>query len=286
MFACMTTPRAVCRTTAPHSQGFTPMLEPSVRFNDGAAYERMMGVWSRIAGRIFLDWLAPKPGLAWVDVGCGNGAFTQLIAERLAPSRIDGIDPSQGQIAYARTRAGAAMAAFHLGDAMALPFQDKSFDAAVMALVIFFLPEPARGVAEMARVVAPGGTVAAYAWDMDGGGFPLEPVTRELRMLGFAPAPPPNPEASRIDRLQELWHDAGLQQIATRRIDVTRDFVDFDDFWSASTSGTTVAPIIAAMQHDAVAELKLRVGRHLRVDSNGGVSYHARANAVTGRVAG
>ena len=55
---------------------------------------------------------------------------------------------------------------------MALPFQDNSFDLAVMALVIFFVPDPAKGVAEMVRVVSPGGTVAAYAWDMAGGGFP------------------------------------------------------------------------------------------------------------------
>ncbi len=55
---------------------------------------------------------------------------------------------------------------------MALPFADGAFDAAVMALVIFFVPEPARGVAEMARVVASGGIVCAYAWDMPGGGFP------------------------------------------------------------------------------------------------------------------
>ena len=54
------------------------MTEPQIRFEDGAGYERMMGVWSRSAGQIFLDWLAPKPGLAWVDVSCGNGAFTEL----------------------------------------------------------------------------------------------------------------------------------------------------------------------------------------------------------------
>lgn len=260
------------------------MTEPSIRFNDGAAYERMMGIWSRGAGEIFLDWLAPQPGLAWVDVGCGNGAFTQLIAERLAPSRIDGVDPSEGQLAYARTRPGAAMAAFHLGDAMALPFQDNSFDAAVMALVIFFVPEPARGVAEMVRVVAPGGMVAAYAWDMDGGGFPLEPVTRELRAMGFQLASPPSPDASRIDQMQRLWRDAGLQQIATRQIDVTREFESFEEFWSASTSASTIKPIVAAMQPDVLGELQQRVCQHLRASNNAGVSYQARANAVMGRV--
>ena len=51
-------------------------MDPQIRFNDGAAYERMMGVWSRIAGEVFLDWVAPAKGLTWADIGCGNGAFT------------------------------------------------------------------------------------------------------------------------------------------------------------------------------------------------------------------
>jgi ubiquinone/menaquinone biosynthesis C-methylase UbiE len=56
------------------------MVQPQIRYDDGAAYERMMGAWSRIAGEIFLDWLAPPPGLQWIDVGCGSGAFTELLS--------------------------------------------------------------------------------------------------------------------------------------------------------------------------------------------------------------
>jgi 2-polyprenyl-3-methyl-5-hydroxy-6-metoxy-1,4-benzoquinol methylase len=79
------------------------MTEPQIRFEDGAGYERMMGVWSRSAGQIFLDWLAPKPGLNWVDVGCGNGAFTELLVERCAPAEIEGIHPSEAQLALGPT---------------------------------------------------------------------------------------------------------------------------------------------------------------------------------------
>ena len=61
------------------------MAEQQIRFDDGAAYERMMGTWSRLAGDIFLDWLAPRPGLRWIDIGCGSGAFTELLVERCAP---------------------------------------------------------------------------------------------------------------------------------------------------------------------------------------------------------
>ena len=77
------------------------VAETQIRFDDGAAYERMMGNWSRRAGNIFLDWLAAPPGLKWIDVGCGNGAFTELIVERCAPAEVQGIDPSEGQLAFA-----------------------------------------------------------------------------------------------------------------------------------------------------------------------------------------
>ena len=56
-----------------------------------------------------------------------------------------------------------------------------------MALVLFFVSDPAKGVAEMKRVVCPGGTVASYVWDMFGGGVPLEPIQAEMRALGVTP---------------------------------------------------------------------------------------------------
>lgn len=149
------------------------MTDVPIVFNDGAAYQEFMGVWSRLAGDVFLDWVAPRPGLRWLDVGCGNGASTELLLDRCAPSLVEGIDPSEAQLAYARTRLAGRAAHFMQGNAMVLPYADGSFDAAMMALVLFFVPDPARGVAEMARVVAPGGIVAAYSWDMLGGGFPI-----------------------------------------------------------------------------------------------------------------
>ena len=147
-----------------------------IRFDDAVAYERYMGKWSQLVGEAFLDWLAPPSGLRWLDVGCGNGAFTERIVERCAPLSVDGIDPSEEQLAYARSRPALHDAQFRPGDAMAPPFDDDAFDAAVMPLVIFFVPDPARGVAEMARVVRAGGIVTAYAWDMPGNGFSVRGV--------------------------------------------------------------------------------------------------------------
>jgi len=81
-----------------------PMNDPQIRFDDGAAYEDFMGKWSQLAGDTFLQWLAPPPGRRWVDVGCGNGAFTEMLVERCAPIEVQGIDPSEEQVAFARTR--------------------------------------------------------------------------------------------------------------------------------------------------------------------------------------
>src|SRR4029077_13116131 len=108
----------------------------------------------RPVGSVFLDWLAAPSGLKWIEVGCGNGAFTELLVERGAPTLVNGIDPSEAQIDFARKRPAARRAKFDRGDAMALPFPVDAFDAAIMALVIFFVPDPAKGVAEMARVAA------------------------------------------------------------------------------------------------------------------------------------
>src|SRR5580704_14182276 len=70
------------------------MANPPIRFNDGGAYERGMGGWSRLVGEVFLDWLAPPSGARWIDVGCGSGAFTELLMQRCAPAEVHGIDPS------------------------------------------------------------------------------------------------------------------------------------------------------------------------------------------------
>ena len=259
------------------------MSEQQIRFDDGAAYERMMGTWSRLVGDLFLDWLAPRPGLRWIDVGCGNGAFTELLVERCAPAEVQGIDPSVEQLAYARARPAARVAEFRQGDAMALPFSADRFDAAVMALVIFFVPDPAKGVAEMVRVVCPGGTVAAYAWDILGGGFPNEPFRIEMSEMGVALPLPPSVNASRMEALQDLWAGAGLHAVETRKIEVQRTFADFDDFWTTSL-GSSVGPRIAAMPSSDVELLKNRLRAHLPADAAGRITYGAHANAIKGRV--
>jgi ubiquinone/menaquinone biosynthesis C-methylase UbiE len=260
------------------------MTEPQIRFDDGLSYERYMGDWSRRVGSVFLDWLAAPSGLKWIDVGCGNGAFTELLVERCAPTLVIGIDPSEAQLDFARKRPAARLAKFERGDAMALPFPADEFDAAIMALVIFFVSDPAKGVAEMARVVRPGGIVAAYAWDMCGGGFTLEPIRIEMRAMGLTVVSPPTSEASRMEVLRELWTRAGLNEVETREITVQRTFPDFEDFWTLSLSSPNMRSVIPATAPDDVELLKERVRARLPADAMGQITYSARANAVKGRV--
>jgi SAM-dependent methyltransferase len=260
------------------------MAELAIRFEDGAAYDRGMGRWSLLAGEVFLDWLAPPRGAQWIDVGCGSGAFTDLLYQRCAPAEVQGVDPSDAQLAFARERASVRDAGFQVGDATALPFADNRFDAAVMALVIFFVPDPTKGVAEMVRVVRPGGIVAAYAWDMTGGGFPFEPIRIGLRDFGFTPLSPPSVDASRMTALRDLWAAAGLESIETREISVRRTFDGFDDFWTTSTASGSIRPTIAAMAAGDLERLKQHVRAMLPTDPSGRITCSARANAVKGRV--
>jgi len=260
------------------------MSDAPIRFDDGAAYERMMGRWSRLAGDVFIDWLALPAGLRWLDVGCGNGAFTEAIAVRCSPASVDGIDPSEGQLAFARTRPATAGVRYRQGDAMTLPYGDDAFDVALMALVIFFVPDPPKAVAEMARVVRTGGTIAAYAWDMHGGGFPHAALAAVLRDRGTPPPKPPSVDASKLDAMIALWEGAGIGAIETRQITVRRTFADFDELWSATRATSSLSAIIDKEPAAAVESIRDALRERLHADADGSVTVSARANAVKGKL--
>ena len=260
-------------------------MTTTIRFDDGAAYERYMGRWSQLAGEAFLPWLNPAPGLHWLDVGCGNGAFTEMVAERCAPSAVQGIDPSAEQLSYARHRPLLRDVPFRQGDAMALPFSTDTFDVAVMPLVIFFLSAPAQGVSEMTRVVRPSGLVTAYGWDMTDGGFPYYVLFREMRGMGLEVPSPPSPEASRIDVLQGLWEGAGLENVETTELVVERTFTDFPEYWAIVLGSASAGAQLRALPLREVGVLQARLQACLPAGPTGHVSYSARANAVKGTVA-
>jgi ubiquinone/menaquinone biosynthesis C-methylase UbiE len=253
-------------------------------FTDGAAYERLMGRWSRAVGEIFLDWLALPKGLNWLDVGCGTGAFTELLLARCAPQKISAIDPAEDQIAFARTRPGVSGVTFRVGDAQSLPFADSTFDAAAMALVISFVPDAAKAVAEMRRVVKPGGTAGTYMWDSLGRGYIQQPLIDALQAMNIEVPPSPARKNSRMEELRQFFEAAGFDQVETRAIAIEVSYPSFDDYWSSQTGlGNPAVQAIRKMPTADVERLKANLRATLPVH-DGRIAYPARANAVKGRV--
>jgi ubiquinone/menaquinone biosynthesis C-methylase UbiE len=166
---------------------------------------------------------------------------------------------------------------------MALPFPADRFDATVMALVLVFVPDPAKSIEEMVRVVRPGGTVATYMWDMLDVGFPLDPILFEMREMGLAPPRPPQMDASRMEALRSLWTEAGCEAVESREITVHRTFADFDEFWMTNLKAPSIGPTVAAMESADVETLRNRVRARLPRDAAGRITYGARANAIKGR---
>ena len=260
------------------------MSASPITFSDGKAYELLMGRWSRIAGEQFIDWLGAPTGLRWIDVGCGNGAFTEVLIARAAPAAVTGIDPSDGQIAYARSRPGAAMAKFQVGDAQSLPFADDSFDAASMALVIAFVDDaeqgrgrdgargPSRRAGRDLYVVVPRRLSAALARAGD-------------EIAGIEPGDAAEYGGGEFGNMTRYWQQAGLQSVETRVIRIQIAYADFDDFWQSATapvgpSGKATSDLTPELRE----QLKARLRAMLPTEADGRIVYDAVANAVKGRV--
>jgi ubiquinone/menaquinone biosynthesis C-methylase UbiE len=263
------------------------MAESTIHFTDGAAYDRLMAPWSRAVGEQFVDWLALPPGLRWLDVGCGTGAFTELLLEQVNARDVSAVDPAEDQIAYARTKAAAKRVNFHQAEAQKLPFADREFDVAAMALVITFVPDPAQALAEMKRVVKPGGTIGTYVWDFLGKGNTQQPLREAVEAMGIPVLPTPGHVHSRLESLRAIFTEAGLDAVSVRPIEIEISYANFDEYWTAQTGfANTVVQHMRKMSEAQVEELKAHLRKHLPRDKGGRIVYKARANAAKGRVPG
>jgi len=187
-----------------------------------------------VAGE-FVAWLGLPPGEQWLDVGCGTEALSQVTRERGAPEWVSGIDASEGFVAYARRRVVDGRCDFRVGSAQALPVADVEFGVAVAGLVLNFIPDKAKAVAEMKRATRGAGTVAAYDWDYAGemqmmrhfwnAAGALDPTAVELDEGRRFPTCHPDP-------LADLFRGAGQREVETRAIEVPTVFKDFEDYWS------------------------------------------------------
>jgi ubiquinone/menaquinone biosynthesis C-methylase UbiE len=167
---------------------------------------------------------------------------------------------------------------------MALPYEAKSVDHAVMALVIFFVPVPATGVAEMVRVTRSGGTVSAYAWNFPDGGFPYAAVLDALRAQGKTPLLPPQAAISTPEAMHALWTGAGLRDVQTTTIRVQRTFADFEDLWATALMGPLLVSALAEMSPEQVKAMQDQVRAALPTDAQGRITYEGWASAVKGVV--
>lgn len=259
------------------------MAEPKIAFDDGAAYERFMGRWSRAAGTVFLEWLGPPKGAGWLDVGCGTGVFTQLVLEFCAPRAIAGVDPSADQIDYAHKQPAAKQADFRVADATALPFADGSFDVVASALVINFIPDRAKALAEMRRVARPGAVIAGFIWDRAPGKeySPSAPMQRGFSKIS---AEGPRIPGSDLGSLPDLFAATGLERIESRVIEVTQTYRNFEDYWSAQTPPYTPAgKLVAKLSAADRSRLRDALRIILPPGPDGSITYSSRARAVKAR---
>src|SRR3954470_9645092 len=211
------------------------MADNTTVFNAADDYERFMGRWSRAIGEKFLDWLGAPANARWLDVGCGTGAFSELIAKRCAPASLAGADPSPEQIAYAR--AHFPHFRFDVADSAALPFPDGVFDVVASALVIHFIPDRQKAFAEMQRVLASGGVIGGYTWKRDGlkEFAAYAPMIDGLAAMGEAPPHSVPVEESSIEGMRASLETTGFADAAAIEIDVTQSFKDFEEYWEVQT---------------------------------------------------
>jgi ubiquinone/menaquinone biosynthesis C-methylase UbiE len=254
------------------------------RFNDGDAYDRYMGVWSRAACPAFLSWLGAPRDATWLDVGCGTGALTAAILDSQEPASVMAIDPAAAQVDTARRRFTSTRVRFEVADACALPCTDGTLDVVASALVVNFIPDRAKAVAEMNRVLRAGGLVAAFVWDFAVDRSPSGPVRRALTALGTPPPPVPGTADSRLPQFGALFASAGFVELQTRVIDVALDFEDATAFWIAQSTGfSPVARFVKGLSEDQRREAQRMVEAELETLPGGGARYTARANAVKAR---
>lgn len=256
---------------------------PPFVFDDGVAYELMMGRWSALVAQPFLDWLALPHGLAWLDDGCGDGSFTESLVLHQRPASVVGVDPAPAQLSFARQRAATTGVHFMEGNAQALPLPDASVDAAVMALVLFFLPDPPQGVRELVRVVKAGGMISAYQWDLAGGGLPLQPILDAVHAQGYRLQQPPSAWTAALQASEDLWRNAGLVDVQTRQFEVSRSFESFDDYWRTAYGSPRLRDLFASLSSPELRRLSERARGRIGGASAGPLVLKARANAVKGR---
>jgi len=216
------------------------------------AYTRFMGQYSEPLAQGFADFAGIRAGQRVVDVGCGAGALTAELVARVGPANVAAIDPSEPLLAAASARFPDLDV--RLGSAEQLPYADDSFDAALAQLVVHFMTDPVAGLAEMARVVVPGGVVAACVWDHAGGDGPLSTFWEAVKDVDPSAPDESGLAGAREGHLAELGAAAGLRDIESERLSVSVAFPTLADWWEPYTLGVGPAGAYVAGLDDTARE--------------------------------
>jgi SAM-dependent methyltransferase len=275
------------------SSSFDPRSAPASVFaaHDGDAYERVMGRWSRRLAPLLIRFGGLVDDDRVLDVGSGTGSLSFTLPEVVNVASVAGIDQAAVYVAFARARGSAdPRFSFRQADARALPFPAASFDRAFSMLVLQFIPDAERAVAEMCRVVRPGGTVTAAVWDSFGG-------TPHLRLLwDTAAALDPSATQPRSlfrylsapDEMASLWRRLGMRDVEQTSLTIRMDFASFDDYWQPYTTGEGGTGEFMTSLSDAAREtLREHVRRgYVSNRPDGPRSFTATAWACRGTVPG
>jgi len=255
-------------------------------FAASAGYERFMGRWSQLLAPRFIAFAGIKNGQRVLDVGTGTGSVAASVEVSMPGSEIIGIDPSQAFIAYAQKNAKSARAQFEVGDAQVLKFRDASFDQTLALLVMNFIPDHNKAIAEMRRVTRPQGTVSACVWDYDAGMQMLRFFWDEA--IALDPAIEPKDERhmklSHQGQLGDLWKKAGLVNVQEAPLVIDQAFSSFNDYWEPFTKGAGPGgAYVVSLSQDRRQLLEARMRKRLLGDrQDGPFTLTARAWCVRG----
>jgi len=257
-------------------------------WSGGNAYERYMGRWSRRIAPLFLDQLNAPSDADWADVGCGTGVLSAAIIDQCAPRRVAGIDPSEAFIEAARSLIDDRRFQCQQGNGEALPYDDDEFTVAVSGLVLNFVGDKDKAVAEMSRVVRPGGIVGLYVWDYAGhmqimryffdAAIELDDGARKFDDGINAPICRPGP-------LSRLFEEAHLTDIEVEKLDIPAAFENFEDYWTPFLGGTGSAPkYCTSLSPEEQTRLREKLRNRLPTGPDGEILLAVRAWSIKGIV--
>ena len=221
------------------------------------AYLRFMGRWSEPLTGEFLESADVRVTGQVLDVGCGPGVLTAVLVDRYGAPAVAAIDPSESFVAATRARFPGLDV--RQGVAEALPYADRTFDAALAQLVVHFMTDPVAGLRDMGRVTKPGGVVAACVWDHAGGGSPLSLFWSAAHDVDPAAPSEADLPGTKDGQLAAYARDAGLGDVTSSALTVTNRFESFDEWWAPYLLG--VGPLgsyVATLGSDHVRALKER----------------------------